>query len=93
MSGEKSELLKKLDTLAEKMDVLTTVTAAGAFQGKQLTERIVILLGSGLDTSEIARILGTKSNVVRAIKSKLAKKTKQRKPRRKTEKGRKSERA
>lgn len=74
MSSEKKELFKKLDTLAKKIDVLTTVTAAGAFHDKQLTESIAILLGLGLESSEIARILGTKPNIVRAIKSQLAKK-------------------
>lgn len=91
MSGEKRELLKKLDTVAKKIDVLTTVTAAGAFESKQLTESIAILLGFGLEPSEIAGILGTKPNIVRAIKSRRAKKTKERKPRRKTEKKKKSE--
>jgi len=86
MSGEKKELLDKLDTLAKKIDVLATVTAAGAFQGKQLTESIAVLLGSGLEPSEIARVLGTKPNIVRAIKSQLAKKTKKKKSRRQTEK-------
>jgi len=80
MSKKSDPLLSKLDTLAKKLDVLTIVTAAGAFQGKQLTESIAILLGSGLEPSEIARILGTKPNIVRAIKSQLTKKTKEKKP-------------
>jgi len=80
MSKKSDPLLSKLDVLAKKIDVLTTVTAAGAFQGKQLTESIAILLGLGLEPSEIARILGTKPNIVRAIKSQLGKKTKKRKP-------------
>lgn len=85
LSGKEAELSKKLDILAQKIDVLTTVTAAGAFQGKQLTESTAILLGLGLEPSEIARILGTRANIVRAIKSKLAKKTKERKPKRQSE--------
>ena len=80
MSKKSDPLLNKLDILAKKIDVLTTVTAAGAFQGKQLTESIAILLGLGLESSEIARILGTKPNIVRAIKSQLSKKTKEKKP-------------
>ncbi|MCK4482205.1 hypothetical protein KAU55_03190 [Candidatus Bathyarchaeota archaeon] len=80
MSKKSDPLLSKLDTLAEKLDVLTTVTAAGAFQGKQLTESIAILLGLGLEPSKIARILGTKPNIVRAIKSQLTKKNKEKKP-------------
>jgi hypothetical protein len=80
MSKKSESLLNKLDILAKKMDVLTTVTAAGAFQGKQLTESIAILLGLGLEPSEIAKILGTKPNIVRAIKSQLSKKTKEKKP-------------
>jgi len=80
MSKKSDPLLSKLDTLAKKLDVLTTVTAAGAFQGKQLTESIAILLGLGLVPSEIAKILGTKPNIVRAIKSQLTKKNKEKKP-------------
>lgn len=79
MSIEPDPVLKKLDILAKKIDVLTTVTAAGAFQGKQLTDSISVLLELGLEPSEIARILGTKPNIVRAIKSQLTKKTKQKK--------------
>lgn len=86
MSSKEAELLKKLDILAQKIDVLTTVTAAGAFQGKQLTDSIAILLGLGLEPSEIARILGTKANIVRAIKSQLSKKTKEKKSKRQSEK-------
>lgn len=86
MSVGLDPILKKLDILAKKIDVLTTVTAAGAFQGKQLTDSISVLLGLGLEPSEIARILGTKPNIVRAIKSQLTKKTKQKKLRGQTEK-------
>ncbi|MEM3697097.1 MAG: hypothetical protein QXQ94_06310 [Candidatus Bathyarchaeia archaeon] len=82
MSDEGKELLKKLDILAKKIDVLTTVTAACAFQGKQLTESVSVLLGLGLEPSEIAKILGTKPNIVRAIKSQLTKKIKEKEPRR-----------
>jgi hypothetical protein len=86
MSEKSDLLLAKLDILAQKIDVLTTVTAAGAFQGKQLTDSIAILLGLNLEPNEIARVLGTKANIVRAIKSKLVKKTKERKARRTSDK-------
>jgi hypothetical protein len=86
MVKEIDPILAKLDMLAEKIDVLTTVTAAAAFQGKQLTDSTAVLLGLGLEPSEIARILGTKPNIVRAIKSQLVKKTKEKKPRGQTEK-------
>lgn len=86
MNEKSDQLLAKLDILAQKIDVLTTVTAAGAFQGKQLTDCVAILLGLNLEPSEIARVLGTKANIVRAIKSQLTKKTKERKPRRQSEK-------
>jgi len=82
MNEKSDQLFAKLDILAQKIDVLTTVVAAGAFQGKQLTDSIAILLGSNLEPSEIARVLGTKANIVRAIKSQLTKKTKERKPKR-----------
>jgi regulator of replication initiation timing len=87
MSDEKRELFEKLDSLAKKIDVLTTVTAAGAFQGKQLTESIAVLLSLGLEPSEIARILGTKPNIVRAIKSQITKKTKEKKQKPQTKEG------
>jgi hypothetical protein len=80
MTKKSDPLLEKLDILANKIDVLTTVTAAGAFQGKQLKENIAVLLGFGLEPLEIARILGTKPNIVRAMKSQLGKKTKEKKP-------------
>jgi predicted RNA-binding protein YlqC (UPF0109 family) len=86
MSEKKDQLLAKLDILAKKIDVLTTVTAAGAFQGKQLTDSIAILLGLNLEPSEIARVLGTKGNIVRAIKSRLTEKTKEKKSKRQSEK-------
>lgn len=76
MDKESKELLKKLDVLAEKIDILTMVTAASVFQGKPLTESTSFLLNLGLKPKEIAVILGTKPNIVRAIKSQLAKKSK-----------------
>jgi hypothetical protein len=79
MSKKSDPTLKKLDNIAKKLDVLTKVTAAGAFQGKQLTESIGILLNLDLEPVEIAKILGTKPNIVRAIKSQLSKKPKEKK--------------
>lgn len=79
MSRESKELLKKLDALAEKMDILTVVTAAGVFRDQPMTESIASLSDLGLKTKHIAKILGTTPASVRAIKSQLAKKTRKRK--------------
>jgi hypothetical protein len=76
MSTDQKELLNKLDILAKKIDVLTMVTAANVFQGKPLSDSIAFLLKLGLETKEIALILGTKPNSVRALKSQLTKKRK-----------------
>jgi len=76
MKKEPDELLKKLDVLAEKIDVLTIITAAGVFRDEPMTESIASLLDLGLETRQIAKILGTTPNSIRAIKSQLAKKTK-----------------
>jgi len=75
MSKESREFLKRLDVLAKKLDVLTVITAANLFQGKPLTESTAFLLNLELRPKEIAIILGTKSNIVRAIKSQLTKKS------------------
>ncbi len=81
MSSEAKVLLDKLDSLIEKVDILIKVTAASVFQGKQLTESVSTLLNIGLETREIAKILGTKPNIIRAIKSKSTKKPKTEKKR------------
>jgi len=79
MSKESKELLKKLDVLAEKIDVLTVVTAAGVFRDQPMTQSIASLSDLGMETKHIAKILGTTPASVRAIKSQLAKKTRKRK--------------
>lgn len=81
MSSEMKMLLDKLDILIKKVDILTKVTAASVFQGKQLTESVSVLLNLGFESKEIAKILGTKSNIVRAIKSQMTNKPKTKKKR------------
>lgn len=57
MSSETKVLLEKLDSLVEKVDILIKVAAASVLQGKQLTESVSILLNTGLENNEIAKIL------------------------------------
>jgi DNA-binding NarL/FixJ family response regulator len=74
MSKER-DIAEKLDLLNRKMEILTTVTAVSIFQGKSNTEKIALLLENGLTSQEIGNIIGIQPNSVRAIKSKITKKT------------------
>ena len=80
MSGDSKELLKKLDTLAEKIDVLTKVTAISVQKEKLLEkkqkEQIKMLNKLGLSPSLIALVIGTTSNTVSVTLSELRKKKK-----------------
>lgn len=67
---------EQFEELVNKLDTLIKLTATSVFQGKPMTESIAFLLDLGLKPKEIATVLRTKPNIVRAIKSQLAKKTK-----------------
>ena len=80
--SESSEIVKKLDTLAKKIDILTKVTAINIqrekfIEGKKQKEQIKALHKLGFSPSLIALILGTTSNTVSVALSKARKKKKQ----------------
>lgn len=81
MDKESKELLKKLDVLAKKIDILTKVTAINVqkerlLEGKKQREQIEILDKLGFSPSLIALVLGTTPNTVNVALSKLRKKKK-----------------
>lgn len=81
MSGNSKKLLKKLDTLAEKIDILTKVTAISVQKEKLLgkkkqKEQIAMLDNLGFSPSLIALVLGTTTNTVNVALSRLRKKKK-----------------
>ena len=80
MSGDSKELLKKLDTLAKKIDILTKVTAISVQREKLLEkkqkEQIKMLNKLGFSPSLIALVIGTTPNTVRVALSQMRKKRK-----------------
>ena len=89
MNKESKELLKKLDILAEKLDILTTVTAVSMqqeklFKGKTQKEQIKLLAKMGLDRNVIALMVGTTPLTVSVTLSRFRKKKKA-KPKREPE--------
>jgi predicted metallo-beta-lactamase superfamily hydrolase len=64
---------KQLDKIINELDSLVKLTAINVLKDKSPTERISTLLEFGFETKTIASLLGTKDNIVRAVKSKLAK--------------------
>jgi hypothetical protein len=83
MTKEQDIIAEKLDSLNRKLEILTMVTAASIFQGKTNTEKISLLLETGLKPHEIGTILSIPQNSVRAIKSQLNKKVSGINPRKK----------
>lgn len=78
MSKESKELLKKLDVLAEKIDILVTVTAVSMqkeklFRKKKQKEQIKILAKLGLPRNLIALMVGTTPLTVSVTLSKIKK--------------------
>lgn len=65
---------KQFKILTEKLDTLIRLTAIDALKGKNLTDQVEILSEIGLQPKEIATILGTDPNTVRALKSRVKKK-------------------
>jgi len=62
---------KQFKILTEKLDTLIRLTAIDALKGKNLTDQVEILSEIGLQPKEIATILGTDPNTVRALKSRV----------------------
>lgn len=92
MSGKETELLKKLDVLAEKIDTLAIVTAnlanqhQKALEGKTQTEQIQILSKRKLPKEAIALIVGTTLETVSVRLSEMkSKKKKENSPQEKEE--------
>ena len=59
--------------LLERLDTLIKLVAMNALKGKNLTEQVEILLEIDLQPREIATILRTDPNTVRALKSRVKK--------------------
>jgi len=85
MNNESKKLLKKLDILAEKIDVLTVVTAVSMekeklFEGMLQMDQIKFLADLGLNRNIIALMLGTTPSTVSVTLSKIRKKKKKARP-------------
>jgi len=85
MDSESKKFLKKLDTLAEKIDILTKVTAIDMekeklFEGMSQKKQIKFLDKLGLNRNIIALMLGTTPLTVSVTLSKMKKKKKKDKP-------------
>jgi len=83
MTKELDKFLKKLEILAEKLDILTRVTAISIqkekfFKDKTQKEQIEFLANIGLDRNLIALIVGTTPLTVSVTLSKMKKKQKRR---------------
>ena len=81
MTKEERKLLEKLDTLAEKIDILAIITALGIqkekfFKNKTQKEQIEFLASMGLNRNLIALIVGTTPLTVSVTLSKMKKKQK-----------------
>lgn len=79
--SEDTKILKKLDSIAKKIDILTKVTAINVqrekfIEGKKQKEQIKALHKAGFSPSLIALILGTTSNTVSVTLSDIRKKKK-----------------
>jgi hypothetical protein len=92
LSGKETELLKKLDVLAEKIDTLAIVTAnlanqhQKALEGKTQTEQIQILSKRRLPKEAISLIVGTTLETVSVRLSEMkSKKKKENSPQEKEE--------
>ena len=88
MSKESEELLEKLDVLAQKIDVLTMVTAISMereklLKGKTQKEQIEFLVKMGLEERNIiALIVGTTPQTVSSRLTEIRAKKRKRKPKR-----------
>jgi hypothetical protein len=83
VSGKKEELLKKLDILTEKMDILIKVAAIGTqretlFKNMKQKQQIEMLAKMGLPRNIVALMVGTTPLTVSVTLSRM--KTKKPKP-------------
>ena len=81
MSDTSSEVLQRLDTLIEKVELLTSVTIIGMqkeklLKGKNKTEQIKTLVKQGLPNDLIALIVGTTSSTVGVRRSEIKRREK-----------------
>ena len=67
---------EQLDKIIEELEALTKLLAVNVLKDKSPTEKIGTLLEFGFETKTIAKLLGTKENIVRATKSNIAKSAK-----------------
>jgi predicted metallo-beta-lactamase superfamily hydrolase len=76
---------EQLDKIIDELNTVAKLIAVNVLKDKSPTEKISTLLDFGFETKTIANLLGTKENIVRAVKSKLAKAEKKTKSKTKTE--------
>jgi predicted metallo-beta-lactamase superfamily hydrolase len=62
-----------LDKIIDELNTISKLIAVNVLKDKSLTEKISILLDFGFETNTIANLLGTKENIVRSVKSRVAK--------------------
>lgn len=91
MDKDLRKILEKLDILAEKIDVLTMVTAIGTekeklFEGLLQKDRIKFLDDLGFNRNMIALMVGTSSRTVSSTLSQLKRKKKSKKKTKQEEK-------
>jgi len=77
--------MSNMTEVANKLDTLIRLTAIGLFGDKSQKEKIELLMTAGLQTKEIAELLGTTPNTVSVALSGLRKKKKKVARKRKTD--------
>lgn len=53
---------EQFDQLIKKLDILTKLISVNLIQGKKLSEQVRLLYSAGIPISEVAEILGTKTD-------------------------------
>ncbi len=77
MVKQKKELIEKsFESIEEKLDIIIRILGlqVGTDTDKSLTERVGLLNLAGVDNKTIAKILRTKTSIVRALISQFKKK-------------------
>ncbi|MEM3458974.1 MAG: hypothetical protein QXN36_00075 [Candidatus Bathyarchaeia archaeon] len=59
---------KQFDELSNKLDILIKVTAASVFKDKPISDGILFLSDLGMQSSEIAKVLGTTPAYVNKVR-------------------------